>query len=64
MITVNFSKNELEAVIAGLREREDKMYSNSLIYRNDGNKAAQSDCLAEMKNAQQLRERLETCAKD
>lgn len=63
MITVNFSKNELEAVIAGLREREDKMYSYSLIYRDDGNKVAQSDCLTEMKNARQLRERLQDLAR-
>ena len=63
MITVNFSKNELEAVIAGLREREDKMYSYSLTYRDDGNKVAQMDCLAEMKNARQLRERLQDLAR-
>lgn len=63
MITVNFSKNELEAVIAGLREREEKMYSYSLTYRDDGNKVAQMDCLAEMKNARQLRERLQDLAR-
>ena len=63
MITVNFSKNELEAVIAGLREREDRMYKDSLAYRDDRNKVAQMDCLAEMKNARQLRERLQDLAR-
>jgi len=63
MITVNFSKNELETIIAGLRERETKMYSNSVQYRDYGNKVAQMDCLNEMKIACTLRERLESLAR-
>ena len=62
MVTVNFSKNELEAIIAGLRQREDAMYSDSLRYR-DNNKVAQLDCLNEMKIARALRERLESLAR-
>jgi len=63
MITVNFSKNELETIIAGLRERETKMYNNSVQYRDYGNKVAQMDCLNEMKIACTLRERLESLAR-
>lgn len=63
MITIDLSNKELETLIAGLREREDKMYSYSLTYRDDGNKVAQMDCLAEMKNARQLRERLQVLAR-
>lgn len=63
MITVNFSKNELEAVIAGLRQRENAMYSDSVKYRDNDNKVAQLDCLNEMKIACTLRERLESLAR-
>lgn len=63
MITVNFSKNELEAVIAGLRQRENAMYSDSVKYRDNDNKVAQLDCLNEMKIARTLRERLESLAR-
>ena len=63
MITVNFSKNELEAIIAGLRERETRMYSDSVQYRDQGNKLAQMDCIEEMHIAQHLRERLESLAR-
>lgn len=63
MITVNFSKNELETIIAGLRERETKMYSNAVQYRDYGNKVAQMDCIEEMHIAQHLRERLESLAR-
>ena len=63
MITVNFSKNELEVIVAGLRERETRMYSDSVKYRDNGNKVAQLDCLNEMKIACTLRERLESLAR-
>ena len=63
MITVNFSKNELEAIIAGLRERETRMYRDSELYRDQSNKMAQMDCLNEMKIARTLRERLEGLAR-
>ena len=63
MITVNFSKNELETIIAGLRERETRMYSDSVQYRDQGNKLAQMDCIEEMHIAQHLRERLESLAR-
>ena len=63
MITVNFSKNELETIIAGLRERETRMYNDSVLYRDQGNKLAQLDCIEEMHIAQHLRERLEGLAR-
>ena len=63
MITVNFSKNELETIIAGLREREDRMYKDSVLYRDQGNKLAQMDCIQEMHIAQHLRESLEGLAR-
>ena len=63
MIEISFSQKELESVIAGLREREDRMYSDSLGYRDNNNKVAQLDCLNEMKIARTLRERLESLAR-
>ena len=59
MIEVSFSEKELETIIAGLRERETRMYSDSVQYRDQGNKLAQMDCIEEMHIAQHLRERLE-----
>jgi len=63
MITINFSKNELEVIIAGLRERETRMYNDSIAYRDQGNRIAQLDCLGEMNVAHTLRERLESLAR-
>lgn len=63
MIEISFSQKELESIIAGLREREDRMYSDSLGYRDNNNKVAQLDCLNEMKIARTLRERLESLAR-
>ena len=59
MITIDFSNKELETIIAGLREREDRMYSDSVQYRDQDNKLAQMDCIQEWRIAQHLRERLE-----
>lgn len=63
MIEISFSPKELETIIAGLRQREDAMYSNSLKYRDNDNKVAQLDCIEEMHIAQHLRERLESLAR-
>ena len=63
MIEISFSQKELESLIAGLREREDRMYKDSELYRDQGNKVAQLDCLNEMKIARTLRERLESLAR-
>lgn len=63
MITIDFSNKELETLIAGLREREDRMYSDSVQYRDQDNKLAQMDCIQEMHIAQHLRERLESLAR-
>jgi hypothetical protein len=59
MITIDFSNKELETLIAGLKEREDRMYSDSVLYRDQDNKLAQMDCIQEWRIAQHLRERLE-----
>lgn len=63
MITIDLSKKELETLIAGLREREDRMYKDSVLYRDQDNKLAQMDCLDEMHIAQDLRERLQGLAR-
>ncbi len=59
MFSVYFTKRDLEVVICSLRERENIMLNQSLIYKNQGNKPAQFDCIHEMHTAQHLRERLE-----
>lgn len=59
MITIDFSNKELETLIAGLRERETRMYNDSVQYRDQDNKLAQFDCIHEMHTAQHLRERLQ-----
>ena len=55
MFDINFSEKELETVILGLQEREDRMYRDSEEYKKQGNKLAQMDCLNEMKTARSLR---------
>ena len=62
MITIDLSNKELETLIAGLREREDRMYKDSIQYRDQDNKLAQMDCIQEWRIAQHLRERLESLA--
>lgn len=62
MITIDFSNKELETIIAGLWERENRMYSDSVLYRDQGNKLAQMDCIEEMHIAQYLRKRLQCLA--
>lgn len=59
MITIDLSNKELETIIAGLREREDRMFKDSQTYKNQDNKLAQMDCVQEWRIAQHLRERLE-----
>jgi len=59
MKSIEFSEKELDVIIQSLRERESIMYNQSLIYRNQGNKPAQMDCIQEWRIAQHLRERLE-----
>ena len=63
MINIDFSKKELEAIIAGLRERENRMYKDSELYRDQGNKLAQMDCIEEMHIAEHLRKRLQEAAR-
>ena len=64
MIEINFSQKELETIIAGLRERENRMYRDSELYRDQGNKIAQMDCLDEMHIAEYTRRRLQERVKD
>ena len=64
MITIDFSQKELDTIIAGLRERENRMYRDSELYRDQGNKIAQMDCLDEMHIAEYTRRRLQERLKD
>ena len=59
MKSIEFSEKELEVIIHSLRERENIMFNQSLIYKNQGNKLAQMDCIEEWRIAQHLRERLQ-----
>ena len=59
MISVELSQKELETIIAGLKERENRMYKDSELYRDQGNKMAQMDCLDEMHIAEYTRRRLQ-----
>lgn len=59
MKSIEFTEKELEAVILGLKEREDRMFKDAEIYKNQGNKLAQMDCIEEMHIAQHLKERLQ-----
>lgn len=59
MISIDFTGKDLEVLIASLRDRENVMFNQSLIYKNQSNKEAQFDCLHEWKNTKILRERLE-----
>lgn len=59
MKSIEFSEKELETIIAGLRERETRMYNDSELYKDQGNKIAQMDCLDEMHIAEYTRRRLQ-----
>ena len=59
MISVELSQKELETIIAGLRERENRMFNDSELYKDQGNKIAQMDCLDEMHIAEYTRRRLQ-----
>lgn len=59
MKSIEFSEKELETIIEGLRERETRMYRDSELYRDQGNKIAQMDCLDEMHIAEYTRRRLQ-----
>ncbi len=59
MISVELSQKELETIITSLRERKNRMYNDSELYRDQGNKTAQMDCLAEMHITEYLRRRLQ-----
>ena len=59
MHNIEVSDKELEVIIMALRGREDIMFNQSQIYKNQGNKLAQMDCIQEWHIAQDIRERLE-----
>ena len=48
MKSIEFTEKELEVIILGLKEREDRMFRDAELYKNQGNKLAQMDCLQEM----------------
>ena len=62
MFSVYFTERDLDTIIAGLREREDRMFRDAQEYKKQDNKPAQFDCIHEMHTAQHLRERLEKLA--
>jgi hypothetical protein len=59
MVRFECSEKELETIILGLKEREDRMFRDAQEYKKQDNKAAQFDCIHEMHIAQHLRERLQ-----
>ena len=59
MKSIEFSEKELEVIILGLKEREDRMFRDAELYKNQGNKLAQMDCLDEMHIAEYTRRRLQ-----
>lgn len=59
MVNIELSEKELEVIILGLREREDRMFRDALEYSKQDNKPAQMDCIQEMHIAQHLKERLQ-----
>lgn len=63
MKSIEFSERELEVIILGLKEREDRMFRDAEEYKKQENKPAQFDCIHEMHTAQHLRERLEKISK-
>lgn len=63
MKSIDFTEKELEVIILGLKEREDRMFRDTLEYGKQDNKPAQLDCIQEMHIAQHLRERLEILAR-
>lgn len=63
MKSIEFSEKELEVIIDGLREREDRMLRDAELYKKQDNKPAQFDCIQEMHIAQHLREKLERITK-
>ena len=58
-MNIDFTASDLEVLIASLRDRENVLFNQSLIYKNQGNKPAQMDCVEEWKTAILLRRRLE-----
>lgn len=63
MKSIDFTEKELEVIILGLKEREDRMFRDAEEYKKQDNKLAQFDCIHEMHTAQHLRERLEGLAR-
>ena len=63
MFNINLTRRDLEIIILGLKEREDRMFRDSEEYKKQDNKPAQFDCIHEMQNAKHLRERLKSLAR-
>ncbi len=59
MVSIDFSKRELEVITYALKDREDRMFRDAQEYKNQDNKLAQFDCIREMYEAKNARERLE-----
>ena len=55
---MEFTNEELNTIEYALLDRASKMFCDFEAYKNKGNKDAMLDCLAEMKKANELRERI------
>lgn len=57
---MELSKEELEIIGCALGEREARMLGYAELYKNQGNREAQMDCINEWRKAYKLHERVTT----
>ena len=55
---MNFTKEELEIISHALMLRECRMLGDAEVYRDDGNKEAQADCMQEWRKTHNLNEKI------
>lgn len=51
---IKFTPEQIQILIDSMRDRIGKLYEFSEVYRVDGNKEAQMDCLEEKRRVQEL----------
>ena len=57
---MELSKEELEIIGSALGERESRMLRDAGLYKKQGNREAQMDCISEWRKAYKLHERVTT----
>lgn len=57
------SKEELEIIGSALGERESRMLADAELYKKQGNREAQMDCINEWRKANKLHERVDALAR-